>query len=280
MSFSTLESSRFGGAPVALFLFVYGEGANDYFAYTSGEDTITFNGYTYAPAPIYNGAVTASGSMDRSMLEIRLPKTLDICKLFYTYPPSRLATLRIFGGHAGDTEFQALWSGRLVTQKIEVDECIFMAEPVSLAFRRSGLRRTYSYGCPHVLYGRQCRVTEGSFQVQATVREVDSPFVGLVDGWNGSFEPTKFTFGRAKWTNAAGRTEYRSIVRLQSENQILLSGDFETLRPNMQMWLSLGCDHKLDGDCITTFNNAENFGGQPWIPLKNPIGAYNIFLGK
>lgn len=279
MTFATLESSRHEGAPVALMLFRFGENAADVYAYTSAEDPINFDSVTYVPAPIYNGAITSSGSMDRSMLEIRLPKSLDICKLFHTFPPSRLVTLRIFGGHAGDTEFQAVWSGRLITQKIEVDECIFMGEPVSSAFRRSGLRRTYSYGCPHVLYGKQCRAAEVAFSVTATVVGVDSPYVSFNPGWNAGFDAEKFTFGRAQWTNALGRTEYRSIVRLQSDNQLLFSGDFDTIQVGQSIALSLGCDHKLDGDCTTIFDNAANFGGQPWIPLKNPVGAYNIFLG-
>jgi hypothetical protein len=51
----------------------------------------------------------------------------------------------------------------------------------------------------------------------------------------------------------------------------------------------LGCNHRPfasdDGDCEalhvpadgSTPTNLPNFGGQPWIPLKNTFGNYNHY---
>ena len=42
------------------------------------------------------------------------------------------------------------------------------------------------------------------------------------------------------------------------------------LTPGETVSLYPGCDHTLQ-TCHGRFNNAENFGGFPWIPRRNPF---------
>ena len=37
-----------------------------------------------------------------------------------------------------------------------------------------------------------------------------------------------------------------------------------------------GCDGTWN-TCINKFNNWKNYGGQPWIPIKNPMGGESIY---
>lgn len=277
MSFAARETSRSLGAPIALFLFQYGDAPTDVYCYTSAEEAVGYNGNQYAPIPIDDDAVVSSGSLDKAALEIRLSKDIEINGLFTIWPPSRSVTLRIYHGHAGEAEFKALWSGRIISYKVEGDIATFTGEPISTALRRSGLRRHYQYGCPHVLYGDQCRADKGSATVSVQAAGARSPFAELPAGWSGSQDPSKYIGGLAQWVGTDQRHQIRSILRIESMTEILLSGDCSTLAAGTSISLSLGCDHQYEGDCASLHNNVNNFGGDPWIPLKNPIGLVNNF---
>src|ERR1019366_7581391 len=133
MSFALREGSRSQGAPIALFLFVFGDGPGDRYAYTSSEDPVTYSGITYAPVPVTNETLTTSGTLDNASLDVRLPKDLEIARLYDGYPPSRHITLRIFLGHVGDSEFIVNFSGRVLSYKVEDEEGVFTCEPVQSA---------------------------------------------------------------------------------------------------------------------------------------------------
>lgn len=75
---------------------------------------------------------------------------------------------------------------------------------------------------------------------------------------------------------ASGRTERRTILDVQTDNTLLLSGPVRNLSVGATVTISLGCNHKMD-DWASLHNNIVNFGGQPYIPLKNPVGIRNNF---
>lgn len=276
MSFAAIETSRSLGAPFALFLFRYGPGVTDFYALTTAEEPITFGEYVYAPVPIHTENAVSSGALDDATLEVRLPKTLSVAQLFNTWPPSYPITLQIYQGNVGQADCQPLWSGRIIQHRIEVDDMIFTCEPISSALRRSGLRRNYQYSCPHVLYGSQCRAPQANFTITAVVQAVATPYVTLPPGWASDTDQPHYVNGFVSWQNAAGHTEYRTLLVIQSETVIRLSGDCSSLAEGMTLSLSKGCNHQTS-DCLNVFNNIVNYGGCPWIPVKNPFGIVDNF---
>ena len=61
----------------------------------------------------------------------------------------------------------------------------------------------------------------------------------------------------------------------------MLSGLPQDLAVNDSVEVVVGCNHKAyaedDGDCQPLHDNILNYGGDRWIPLKNPIGTYNNY---
>lgn len=282
MTFSTYETSRQKGGPVTLYLFTYGnDGASPpsdlVFAYTDAEQEITYSGQTYTPQPIFRENVTASGQLDKSTLQIRMPRNLSITNLFRVYPPTQVVSLVIRQGHVddADSEFLVVWSGRVLSVGREGDESIFACEPVSSSLRRPGLRRHYQIGCPHVLYGAQCRADKPSATVTGTVSAIDGLSVTLADGWEGSFDQSKFLEGMVEWTNDDGGTEVRKILSVTGDT-LLLGGYLRDLAVSDTVSVILGCNHQMT-DCQDLHDNIQNHGGCPWIPTKNPVGTYNNY---
>jgi hypothetical protein len=281
MSFGSQEESRQLGEPVNLYQFRYGPGANDVFCYTDCEEQVVFNGLTFIPTPIDRDNITSKTSLDKAEIEIRTLQDTQLANLFRYYPPSEVVTLVIFQGHNLDLSQQwlAAWSGRVLGFKIDGNMAHYTCLPVSTSMQRPGLRRHYQYGCPHLLYGQgagKCNADKAAATITRTVSALFSNAIELPDSWEtDSTRKLKYANGMVEWAGA-GQTERRTILDIQSDNRLLLSGPVRNLIIGAPVSISLGCNHKMD-DCASLHNNIVNFGGQPYIPLKNPVGIRNNF---
>ena len=281
MTFASQEESRQLGEPVNLYLFRFGSGVNDYFAYADCEESVSFNGITFIPTPIDRANITSKTSLDKAELEIRTLQDTQLADKFRYYPPSEVVTLVIYQGHNLDPSNQwlAAWSGRVLGFKIEGNMAHYTCLPVSTSMQRPGLRRHYQYGCPHLLYGQgvgRCNANKAAATISRTVSALFSNAIELPDSWESSpARKLKYANGMIEWTGA-GQTERRTILDVQSDNLLLLSGPVRNLIVGATVNISLGCNHKMD-DCASIHNNIVNFGGQPYIPLKNPVGIRNNF---
>jgi uncharacterized phage protein (TIGR02218 family) len=278
MSFAGIELSRQKGMPVTLYHFIYDITPLTYFAITDAEQQITDGGIAYEPTPALRDAVVSSGTLDRTALTIRMPRDVEFSEKFRVYPPTQPVTLIIRQGHLSDADppqFLVVWSGRVLSVGREGDECVVTCEPVSSSLRRPGLRRNYQLGCPHVLYGDECRANRAASTVAATVASISGTSATLNAGWNGAFAADSFREGIMEWTNDDGGTEKRKILSI-SGNTLSLGGLLRDLDPADAVNVVLGCNHQMS-DCQNLFNNILNHGGCPWIPLNNPTGYRNQY---
>lgn len=282
MSFADFEASRELGDPIQLFKFVYGPGPTDYYAYTDSTTEQTIDGVTYAPVPIERGNIDTNGTLDKTAIKINTDIGTELAEIFRVYPPAYVVSLIIRQGHIGDpdSEFLVIWAGRIVAAQREGGEAVLSGEPISTSLRRPGLRRHYQYGCPHQLYGPQCRADKASKTVSATVASVAGATVTLDSGWEGAFVPAKFLGGLFEWVNDEGLTDRRTILRITGDT-LSLSGIAKDVDPADSVDVILGCNHKAyaedGGDCKPLHDNILNYGGDRWIPVKNPIGTYNNY---
>lgn len=282
MSFADFEASRELGDPVQLFKFVYGPGPTDYYAYTDSTEEQTVDGVVYAPVPIERGNIDTNGTLDKTAIKINTDIGTELAEIFRVYPPAYVVSLIIRQGHIGDpdSEFLVIWAGRIVAAQREGGEAVLSGEPISTSLRRPGLRRHYQYGCPHQLYGPHCLADKASKTVTATVDSVTGAAVTLDAGWEGAFDPAKFLGGLFEWVNDDGLTDRRTILRITG-NVLSLSGIAKDVDPGDSVDVILGCNHKAyaedGGDCQPLHDNILNYGGDRWIPVKNPIGTYNNY---
>lgn len=295
MTFDARESSRQLGSPVTLYLFRYGVDANAYHAFTDAHAAITYDNVTYNPEPIQHGAITSSGSLDRSALEIKVPKTNPLGSLFLVYPPAQVVTLILYKGHLEDSppDFRAVWNGRVINCAREGSEMTLTCDPVAASMRRSGLRRNYQHSCPHVLYQQgdfKCNADQAAATITRTVAAVDDNVVTLSAGWDSVHPASKYIGGMISWDNE-GATEYRTILRITGGVDLVTNGFVRGLAASDSVDVILGCNHSAhltEGDCLNLHvtagsgspptSNIHNFGGQPWRPKKNPMGNTSPFV--
>lgn len=271
MTFSAIETSRAQAAPVHLYFFCYGSQPNAFYAYTDAEDQIIHDNITYQPIPIERGNISASGDLDKSDMDIRVPIDVGLAQLFTVYPPGQPVQTIIRQGHLSDVDadFLVVYVGRIIQCERNASTATVKVEPFSTSMRRPGLRRHYQLTCPHMLYGVACQASQATRTRVAVVSVVEGARLTLLDGWNDDIASNKYLGGIIEWQTGAG-LERRTILRIADTKILSLSGPTTGVTTGMNVNVSAGCNRQMD-DCRDLHNNIHNFGGQPFIPLENPI---------
>lgn len=287
MSFLTRELSRALGVPYTAYHIKYGDDAAAYYAYTDAAQEISAPGslagetVTYEPAVISHEDITTSGTLDKQQLVVEVPRTSPLVDLFIIYPPSQVVQLTIRQGHVGSTDSVPVkWSGRIVAMTLEGSTAKFSCEPILTSMRRNGLRRNYMIGCPYALYSDSCRANKTAATTNVIVQSISGNTIGLSASWF-PHPIIKYVGGMVQWTGPRG-TEIRTILQVSDPN-LIVGGRLSNLSVGDVISVILGCNHLMD-DCRdlhvevgTNTSNINNFGGQPWIPLKNPINKSQAY---
>lgn len=252
------------------------------YAFTNAETAITRAGITYQPWPIKHSDISTTGSLDKSDITITMATGSGLESEFIGYPPAQVINLTIFQGHMDDVpslvDYPAQWLGRVTAPEFKDNEVAFNCVPVSASIQRPGLRRNYQLGCPHVLYGSACRANKPAATVQRTVGSITRNRVTFTAALgDGVILPPSYGGGLLEWTAESGRKEIRTIVKVSTDGtEITVRGILRGLLPGMTPDVVLGCPRTMAG-CTELHGNILNFGGQPFIPLENPLSLKNHF---
>lgn len=252
------------------------------YAFTNAEDAITRAGIVFAPWPISHSEMTSTGNLDKADITITMAVGSGLEDAFIGYPPSQVINLTIFQGHMDDTpslvDFPAQWLGRITAPEYTNNEIAFNAVPVSASIQRPGLRRNYQLGCPHVLYGSACQANKADATVNRTVSSITQNRVTLTAAvGGGAIVPANYIGGMVEWSTTGGKKETRTITNVSGDGLILtIRGPLRGLAATGLISVILGCAHTMPS-CIALHGNILNFGGQPFIPLENPLSQKNQF---
>lgn len=269
MSFESHEQSEDLGAPYELYEFVYGDTGESVYRYTNFDRDIDKMGQKWFARPISREAYKTSGKTDKSSLTIRLPVDTDLAALFTDYPPTQVVRVTIRAGHVDDpqNELLVIWVGRILSTAKEGNQAVLTCDNTIISMKRPGLRRNWQYACPYLVYGIQCGAVQTP--LTATVDQVTTSGIVLMAGWHGEYPPEKFKGGMLRWRGPHG-WEYRTIRDATAEGALAFIGPIRNIEPGMSISVILGCNQTKE-DCANVHNNINNFGGDPWIPLKNPV---------
>lgn len=293
MSFNYLESSRYSGKPIHYYLIQGAENSPEMgrigpFGLNNGEETqqlpwvldpVTGEPLNFYAWPVFHSEPSQDGSLDKSDITITMAQGTVLDTLFLAYPPSQVVNLTIFQGHVGDEliqdNYKALWMGRIVSCARKDSELEFSCQPVSTNLKRPGLRRNYQLGCPHVLYGSSCRANKAA---ATTVREaagISGNVISLTQ--TVGTDAGQYAGGLLEWFHATtGVKEVRTISTISPDGvNITIRGVVRGVVAGTQMSIIRGCNRLMSG--CNSHGNILNFGGQPFIPLENPLSQKNQF---
>lgn len=276
--FDALERSEQDGAPVELYKFATAECATSY--WTSAERDVVHDGHTWVSASIRRDRVEVSNEKVRNNLKLAVSRSFPIADLFRVQPPSDVISVSVYRYHRGDGDTTVLWLGRVLTCTWQGAEAELYCEPASTSLSRTGLRRLYQANCPHVLYGKACKVNKDVHAAEAVVMGIDGlklhvdpipdkPYSGGFVDW---------IPGQSSNSGAGSdgcRVERRFITN-KFGNQFWLLYPFSGIAPGDVVVIYPGCDHTM-AMCNSTYSNIENYGGMPFIPTKNPFAGTQVY---
>jgi len=275
-TFPAIEESRHSGMPIELYQFTFGPLPEDTYCYTNAEKDIDFGQRLYKPAAIARGEVASNGTLDKANLDVTIQVATEVTELFRQYPPSYTMGLLIYQGHVNDrsSDFRPLWSGRVLSNSWEGNEATFNCEPISTSMRRPGLRLNYQRGCPHTLYDplscRAPRVPFPNFVVALWPYNMIT-----VNAFPAGYVAAHFNRGYIEYTSTKGRRQILTIDVFDGQNMQLI-GTPTDMVIGMGITMYRGCGHDMN-DCRVIHQNINNYGGCPWIPLKNPTNSLTVF---
>lgn len=254
MTYDARELSMQSGEPIEMYHFTIGSTEH---RFTSAKSTITYDGNTYQPALIKRGSIDFTTEKGRNNLKLQTARDFAIADLFRVSPPSDVILLVVHRVHYGDTNGAVVWSGRVLNCEWSGSTASLNCEPVSSSLQRVGLRRLYQRQCPHVLYdSHTCKATKTP--ISATLSAVNGVLLtssSFVSGLAGGY----LEFGSEK-----------RFISQQNGNEITITNLLTSLVVGSVVTVYLGCDHTIS-TCLNKFNNADNYGGMPHIPTKNPF---------
>lgn len=261
MSYTTTDTSRQNGRPVELFKFTDGTTS---WHYCTGDVPTYYNDDEYIPATISRTATESSQEFGKSKLTIRMPHNMALAQFLAGGYPNGPITVTLFRVHLGDDEFITHWRGRILSTSWRDIEASILCEPVFTSLQRAGLRAVYQRQCRHALYGSGCGASKASFKIDGVVdTAIENQVFSLAAGAQAD---NYFTGGMIKALGAS------RLIVAHTGNSMTLISPIPGLFGGTPLELYPGCDHTLE-TCSAKFSNSLNYGGQPWLPTKNPFSG-------
>lgn len=267
MSYSGVETSVAQGAPVELYEFIQGL---DIWAYSSSVDEYTHLGRTYRPGAITRDRIKQGPDAAKNDLKLTFPRDNPFASQFLGFAPDEVTTVTIYRGHAGDGEFIAYWKGRVIGASISGNAITVDCESVFTSIRRPGLRARYEYTCRHALYSVGCGASAAAYEVPGSVGSISTDGALITIPAASGFPDGYFTGGILAFGSQ------RRFITHHADVSITISRPIPDMPGGASINLYPGCNHDM-ATCQNKFDNIDNYGGFPWIPIRNPFDGSSAF---
>lgn len=279
MAFETKEISSQDGQIISLYEFRWGDTV---WRYAGADRSITIeqNGaeVTYEAVAVTDDGMVQGGSANND-LTVRIQQDIPLVELFRSTPPSGEISLTVRRRHQGDDldDWYVWWIGLVNNVKKGVaSEATIIGRTLLASFRRTGLRLSWTRGCPHMLYDSECGVNPADFSQPAEILSINSDGSITVDTAGGN-PAGYYDGGFIEWqATAEGTMDQRSIESSVDATRFRIFGSADRLEVGMAITLYPGCD-LIGSTCKDKFDNLANFGGFEQMSGENPFDGRNIF---
>jgi uncharacterized phage protein (TIGR02218 family) len=273
VTYDATEKSAYGGKPVELYRFTQGTAV---YRYTDGDRPVTKGTETFGIGwPLSRTEPEISEETTRSGVKITSSKDFPIAQMFITGAPYQSIWVSILRGHAdAPSEAILIWQGKVrgVSWKASKGEATIECDPVEKVIGKGGFRQTYGPYCHKELYSARCGVPEASFTTDIVVSAIGSTGF-VITAPELAFKPSQyFRLGEVYFPDLGARV----LIVDHTGSTVTLRSPILGLPVGAHGRVVAGCNHvwKLAdgnwGDCRARFNNTDNFGGWPFVPIKNP----------
>lgn len=280
MAFDALETGRFTGKPLHLFIF---QRQSLLWRFANSPRDYVLGGDTYVAAQMERSALRDSVEGPKNNITIKMPYLLDPGALEYPstqvlgdiwrpFPPSDRIFVSCMATHRGDDQAVIEWTGRVVSPEFTDTQLTLTCEPTRSSGRRTGTQKRWQLACWKTLY--QCGVDPAVHAVPAVLAAVDgltmtaAEFTTVAGG--------KLAGGYIEWVRPDGLTDFRTIMAHDSAaGTITVNYGAVEFAEDLAVVVRRGCAHNWAA--CEEFDNTANYGGAPYKPTKNPMGGMPVW---
>ena len=275
MTYDVNEKSAYGGRPVELYKFVMG---TNIWRHNDSDRDITIGAETYKTGyPLTRSEPDLSREEKHSQLKITTALNHPVALLFVTGAPYETVWVTVYRVHVGDSDPVVIWQGKIrgVSWKATKGEATFECYPVDTASGKIGFRQTFGPQCNKQLFTPRCGVSEASCSIDVTISNISTSGYVITAPELASKANQYFRLGELYVPSLGCRMQILDHTGQNATLKMPILG----LTVGTACRACAGCDHVwkkadgTDGDCKAKFNNAINFGGWPFVPVKNPYSV-------
>ncbi len=265
MTYAALETSAHDGQPVELIRFARGL---DSWRYTSGDFGFVHLSELYEPYPFRIPEPEQTPEIAKGRLQLQTPIDTPLVAEMIASPLVAMIDVTIYRRHRTDAEVIEFWHGYVAGFEVAGDEATITCQQQGTWIRRGGRQRPAQRQCPHALFDGECGLSPAVWGLDGTLISatgavlVSGAFASQPDGW---------------WVGgmiAAAGTQ--RMVVAHAADTVTLTVGIPTLAAGGSFTAYPGCDHTPD-TCNGKFANVPNYGGLPWLPVKNPFAGDSAF---
>ena len=240
--------------------------------YTNALTPVTVNQQAYAAVPIKRSAIVATTDIEKAQITVTVPLTLPLLDVFRPFAPLQRVWVTIQRTQRNASTAATIWSGALANVESNPHTATLIVQNRFAAQANNGLRQKWQKACPRVLYSTGCGVSRVAYRVNGTLTSANgctiraAVYATKPDGY--------FVGGYVEWVSG-GITFVAFVTGHSGDTLSLLTAPPLVVGTVVSAYP--GCDHSTGANGCGRFNNLANYGGQPYIPLKNPFGANKIY---
>lgn len=249
------------------------QGSAEVWAYTSGDEEVTYSGDTYVPASLSRTEVESKNELARANIEIQVPLTNEAALRWLRDNGELLVGLTIFQRTRVGT-YNVVWKGRLVSVVPGMTGISMRFESIFTSLRRPGLRARYQRSCRHALYGRGCTLDPEDFATVGACTDLVSTVATVTEA---ALQPDGYYAGGMLRSPDGVLSYIIAHTGTQLTLQRLSFSLTEAAGAGFPFSVTIypGCGHDR-ATCAAKFDNLLNYGGFDFIPQKNPMGGSSI----
>lgn len=271
MSFNLRELSRWSGKPVGLLAISRGALVE---RYTNADRPVTAGGHTYIPLAVTRSAIRDSAERAKNRVTLTLPIDAPVVAWWRPFPPSTPVAVTWLSMHHGDADTVVEWQGRVIGPKFSDTQLTLECEPSKSSAASRGLALRWQRGCPLALYSQglgMCNVDKAEHALPAVLTAVAGSGITLTAAEFATLPVGRLAGGFIEWTRPDGEPEYRGIMA-HTGDTIVVNYGADTLEDGTAVTAYPGCAHNF-GDCGGYFDNAPNYGGSLFLPVRSPFNG-------
>ncbi|MGC1547219.1 MAG: phage BR0599 family protein [Rhodanobacter sp.] len=252
-------------------LYNFAVGTNVY-RYTNALTPVAYLSQNYQAVAITRSAIEMSTDLEKAQITVTVPLSLTLLDYFRPVAPLQKVLVTILRTQRGAATASTIWSGALANVESNQHTVTLTVQSRFAAQANNGLRQKWQKPCPRVLYNPDCGVSRVAFRANGTLIAVSgrtiraNAFAQKPNGY--------FVGGYIEWVTN-GVTFVAFVIDHTADTLTLLT--LPQLSVGSAVSAYPGCDHSTGTGGCGRFNNMVNYGGQPYIPLKNPVGSNKIY---